>query len=315
MCLTIPFLFKLRTPPMFWVFYIDNFTQLDYNKIKGYRILKIRDLNYSLASYKEGDRQMNNTNTIGAEGTNEALQSAFNQFAQQVGHQTQVQEQVTQTHTADENHNQDQQVQVTETPQPQVQQPQSDPTNKAFAQMRISNNEMSQRLAAIEKALQAQGHASIDAYLQAQQQAEVQNKAQQQGISPELEKRLRALEAENQRYRENERMSSLNQQVGNLVQKYGITQDQWQNFAQQVANKGINVLDSNVSLETLYVQFNMDYIINQRIEAEKQKWIAEAGRANTAPINTPVGVPQTTNTEPRKVDLKQLAVNFANSKK
>ena len=259
---------------------------------------------------------MNNTNIIGAEGTNEALQSAFNQFAQQVGHQTQVQEQVTQTQTADENNNQDQQAQVTETPQVQVQQQQpADPTNKAFAQMRIANNEMTQRLAAIEKALQAQGHASIDAYLQAQQQAEVQNKAQQQGISPELEKRLRALEAENQRYRENERMSSLNQQVGNLVQKYGITQDQWQNFAQQVASKGINVLDSNVSLETLYVQFNMDSIINQRIEAEKQKWIAEAGRVSTAPINTPTGVPQTTNTEPKKVDLKQLAVNFANSKK
>lgn len=258
---------------------------------------------------------MNNTNIIGAEGTNEALQEAFSKFAQQVGaQQPGVQEQtVEQTQTAGEPEVVQQQ---TSDPQPAPAQNQTEATNKAFAQMRISNNEMTQRLAAIEKVLQAQGHKSIDEFLSKQQNTEIENKAQQQGISPDIERRLRALEAENQRYRDNERMGALNQQVGSLVQKYGITKEQWQNFAQQVANDGINVLESNVSLEALYLQYNLDAIMNQRIEAEKQKWLAEVQRTQKAPVTTPIGATITNNNQSdQKVDLRKLAVNFANSKK
>lgn len=258
---------------------------------------------------------MNNMNIIGAEGTNEALQSAFNNFAQQTGVQTNAPEQpvVEQpAQTADEPKVQ----QATDQQPAPTQQNQTEATNKAFAQMRISNNEMTQRLAAIEKALQAQGHTNIDSFLAQQQNAEIQSKAQQQGISPDIEKRLQALELENQRYRENARLNALNQQVGSLVQKYGITKDQWQNFAQQVSNKGINVLESNVSLEALYLEYNMDAVMNQRIEAEKQKWLAEMNKpAQSAPITTPIGVTHNNINNNNKVDMKQLAASFANSKK
>lgn len=252
---------------------------------------------------------MNNNNIIGAEGTNEALQNAFNSFSQSIGTQTQVQENTTQPQTADETSTQ--KATVTETPTTQNQ---NEATNKAFAQMRISNNEMSQKLAALEKVLQAQGHASIDAYLAQQQNAEIEKKAQQNGVTPEFEKRIIALEKENQRYRENERRNALSQQVSSLVQKYGITQDQWQVFAQQVASRNINVLDSNVSLESLYLEYNMDSIMAKRIEAEKQKWLSELQRTQNAPVTTPIGNSVNTNNTD-KVDLRKVAINFANSKK
>lgn len=244
------------------------------------------------------------------EQTNEALQQAFSNFANSV-------QQPAATNTVEQPQVEPETPKETE-PQVTAQEPEvtnENPTNQAFARMRSENSAKTKQLESIEAALKKQGYAGIQDYLDKQNAAELQQQAQKQGISPELEKRIQTLEQENARYKEQERAANLKTEVGNLVQKYGISKQEWEGFTQQLVNAGVNPLTSNVPLETLYVQYNLENIFNRRLEREKQAWMQNQSNANAAPINTPAGTPPQTQSTNNKVSWADMATRFKSSKK
>lgn len=236
----------------------------------------------------------------------EALQQAFKEFNATVQTQQPTPQAAPETH-------------ATEPAQPVQQEPvtQQDPSpsNQAFAKMRTDLAAMTNQVKVIEAFLKQQGYANIQDYVDKQQQAQLQQQAQQQGISPELEKRIQSLEQENEKYRQNERMNTLRNEVGALVKKYNIDQPGWNNFISQLQAANINPITANVPLETLYVQHNLEYIFNKRLDAEKQVWMQNQTTAvQTAPVSTPQGTPPAPTNPNKKPNWGAMANNFKNSK-
>ena len=241
--------------------------------------------------------------------TNEALQQAFSNFnaglQQSTTQQAAVEQPITDTETNETETETDITVENTTV--------QSDtPTNQAFARMRADNSAKTKQLESLEAALKKQGYANIQDFLDKQSNAELQQRAQNQGISPELEKRIQALEQENARYKQEEQAANLKNEVGNLVQKYNISRTEWEGFVAQLQENNINPMTSGVPLETLYVQYNLESIFNRRLEKEKQTWVQ--GQQNvqaSAPINTPVGTPPQ-QSKSNNVNWKDIANRFKN---
>ena len=243
--------------------------------------------------------------------TNEALQQAFSSFSASVQQPTTQQPEVgTQTQITD-TETTTTETEVTTTAENT--QAQSDtPTNQAFARMRADNTAKTKQLEALEAALKKQGYANIQDYLAKQSDAEIQQQAQQQGISPELERRLQTLEQENARYRQQEQVANLKTEVGNLVQKYSITKPEWDTFIAQLQENNINPITSGTPLETLYLQYNLENIFNRRLEKEKQTWVQTQQNVQTsAPINTPAGTPPQ-QSKSNNVNWKDIANRFKN---
>ena len=236
---------------------------------------------------------------------NEALQNAFNDFSARINTDGQPSTESVEPENADT--------------EPKVQQPvteQPTPANKAFAQLRTDNANMAQQIKAIEAVLKNQGYANIQDYLTKQNEQQVVKQAEKQGISPELEKRIQTLEQENMRYKQNERMNNLKNEVGVLVQKYGITKEGWDTFIGQLQSNNIDPLKANVPLETLYMQYNYESIFNARLEKEKQSWMQAQNNVETnAPISTPAGKPTPqTNPDNKSINWKTMAEQFKKTK-
>lgn len=243
------------------------------------------------------------------QGVNTALQEAFNNFSTQV--QNDTGEPTTETDTGNEPSTEAE----NNTVEPAAQQTET-PTNQAFARLRTDNANMSNQLKALEAAVKQQGYASIQDYLEKQEANQIQQQAQKQGISPELEKRIQTLEQENARYKQNERMSNLKNEVGALVQKYNIDKASWDGFITQLQASNINPLTADVPLETLYVQHNLEAIFNRRLEQEKQAWMQNQNNVNNAPITTPQGTtpPASKSNTNNNVSWKNLAKSFKDTK-
>ena len=242
--------------------------------------------------------------------TNEALQQAFSNFSASVQQPSTQQAAVEQPITDTETTTTETEVENTTTENTQAQ---SDtPTNQAFARMRADNSAKTKQLESLEAALKKQGYAGIQDFLEKQSNADLQQRAQNQGISPELEKRIQSLEQENARYKQQEQTANLKTEVGNLVQKYNITKPEWDGFIAQLQENNINPLQLNVPLETLYVQYNLESIFNRRLEKEKQVWVQNQQNVQTsAPINTPTGTPPQ-QSKSNNANWKDLANRFKN---
>lgn len=184
--------------------------------------------------------------------------------------------------------------------------------NASFAKMRTENSAMSAKLSKFEAAIKKQGYSSLDDYLAKQEAEELQKKAQSNNISPEVEKRIQALEEENARYRANERQARLNQEVGDLVSKYELDEAGWQSFVNQLVEKGIDPIRQNLPLEALYIQFNQDAIYEKRLAKAKQTWLAEQqGIQQKAPTPPPASAkPQTRTPGTPNANLKDIASRF-----
>lgn len=239
---------------------------------------------------------MNNPEQING---NEVLQSAFDNFSAQFQQETPTEPTNETVETVEEQPK----VEPTQPAQPET------PANQAFAKLRTDNAAMSAQLKALEAAIKQQGYANVQDYLDKQAASQIQQQAQKQGISPELEKRIQTLEQENAKYRQNERAQQLKTEVGDLVRKYQIDKTAWEGFVSQLQASGINPLTANVPLETLYVQHNLEAIFNQRLEKEKQSWVQSQNKVTeNAPITTPQGVtPPSNPTKPTEVNWRNMA--------
>lgn len=243
----------------------------------------------------------NNQNAVTG---NEALQNAFNNFSEQLQNNA--------ANGTGEPAGQETGKEPEVTPAQQEPDNSQSPANQAFAKLRTDNANMSNQLKALENAIKQQGYANVQDFLDKQAANQIQQQAQKQGISPELEKRIQSLEQENARYKQQERMANLKNEVGALVQKYNIDKAGWDNFIAQLTAANINPMTTNTPLETLYVQHNLEAIFNKRLEQEKQAWMQTQNNVNK---NAPISTPQGTTPPANNLDSGKTAPNWKNMAK
>lgn len=146
--------------------------------------------------------------------------------------------------------------------------PKEDPKDhQAFAQLRTERNQYKEM---IEKLAQNEGK-SVEEFLQAQAEAELQARAEEHKVPVEFLKRLEAMEQnELERQKELEAIK-FQANIETFQTKHGLDQSEVRGFIDRCFENGINILETDVNFDILYRGLNFDGLVEQ----ERQKWIAK----------------------------------------
>jgi hypothetical protein len=156
---------------------------------------------------------------------------------------------------------------------------------------------------AISKLAKQQGVSPDDLISKLQEESD-EKEAKSKGISPEIQKQMREdqeriknLEEENNRGQFVRKLSEL--QGDTKLDRTGLEQ-----FIKDASARGFDLMtDANVNFSDLYFAMNRDQIINQRVEQERQKWLAnQEKRKKKNPGNSEIGGSGNTNSG-KKGDL------------
>lgn len=189
--------------------------------------------------------------------------------------------------------------------------PAASATNQAFARMRTENANYAKQAQLMETIVKGMGFSSVEEFITKKQEEQVQQAASKNSISVETERRIRELEDQNRRYAELRFQDQLKRDVKDLVDKYQIDAATWQKFVDTSGSNAMQAYQNGVSLETLFVQSNQDFVFQARLAAEKKKWEEALANQGQAPVVTPQGNPQpTAPTNPNKVDFRELGAKF-----
>lgn len=199
------------------------------------------------------------------------------------------------------------------TAEPEAEQEEADPekdvesltkeqqANAAFAQMR---NQLSKYQKAFQRIQKATGAPSEDEALERLLEATYGVEAKQTNIDPALLKRMAELEEANQLLYTEQTHNRVRDKFDALQKRLGLSDSDVMKFAERLSADQIDILNSNVNLETLYRGMYYDQITKAMLEKEKQEWVKGQDKANKAPgVTTTVGKKQTGD----KAEIKTMA--------
>ena len=149
-----------------------------------------------------------------------------------------------------------------------------DKSAKAFAEMRVKATSYER---ALQRAADLEG-LSVEEYLQKLDQKDIERRAKETNMDPEVLKRIEVLERERQEVLEMKARYHIENQFKVITDKYGASQDELLMFTVDLQKQGFNFFDLNVNYETLYKGMNYEKLI----EKERQKWIARAEKGSSA---------------------------------
>lgn len=149
-----------------------------------------------------------------------------------------------------------------------------DKSAKAFAEMRVKATSYER---ALQRAADLEG-LSVEEYLQKLDQKDIERRAKETNMDPEVLKRIEVLERERQEVLEMKARYHIENQFKVITEKYGASQDELLMFTADLQKQGFNFFDLNVNYETLYKGMNYEKLI----EKERQKWIARAEKGSSA---------------------------------
>lgn len=172
------------------------------------------------------------------------------------------------------------------TPQNPVQQPaQDDDTKKrndAFAAMRSENSEYKKFIQHIMKGANYQG--TEKDFMKTLTEASYKRQAQMQGnqVSPELLKRMDALESQNKSLIDSQNRQTFATNLKNLQETFALKDSELKEFLDLAVKEHIDLTIPGTNFITLYQGLFFDKLKEKTIEEERQKWIAQSNKANNA---------------------------------
>lgn len=189
----------------------------------------------------------------------------------------------------------------TETEQPAAEQkessePDQEKSNKAFAEMRISNKKYKDffdRITKVSGLTEEQFINSMIQNLDAEQ-------AKKQNTSPEVIQKLREQDERISQYEQREREKDFMNGLNILQTKFNLSQKELGDFVKDVAAKGIDLMDSKLDYETLYKGIYFDKLVEKEVEKKRQEMITAQTKAEKA------SVPGNTT---GKTDKEPIAIN------
>lgn len=182
------------------------------------------------------------------------------------------------------------------TEQKELGEPDQEKSNKAFAEMRISNKKYKDffdRITKVSGLTEEQFINSMIQNLDAEQ-------AKKQNTSPEVIKMLREQDERISQYEQREREKDFMNGLNVLQTKFNLSQKDLGDFVKDVASKGIDLMNSKLDYETLYRGLYFDKLVEKEVEKKRQEMITAQTKAEKA------SVPGNTT---GKTDKEPIAIN------
>lgn len=160
--------------------------------------------------------------------------------------------------------------------------------NQAFASMRKQNSDYQKKLEIAEAYVKKNGFESIEDMLTKQEEEDLVAEAAENKISPEVYNRLKQLEAAElvrQQEFETKRFAS---RVVEMQDGLSLEAEQLTAFGKIADELGIDLRTTRVPLRQLYLGLNHDALVESKVEAAKQEWLADQDRVkNQSPTTNP----------------------------
>lgn len=179
---------------------------------------------------------------------------------------------------------------TTEVNQETTAEPEQDPvedvkqrrSNEAFAAMRSENTKYKNFMQHLMKGVNYQG--SEDDFIEKMIEQSYQKQAQIQGnqVSPELLKRLDSIETQNRNLIEERNRNMFASNIRNLQDKLGLNDKDIKEFVDLAVQEQIDLTIPGTNFVTLYQGLFFDKLKNRMLEDERQKWIAQNSKSNSA---------------------------------
>lgn len=161
--------------------------------------------------------------------------------------------------------------------------------NSAFAEMRVQNAKYQKAIAQVAKAM---GSASEDEAIEKLMGASLDVQGKRENIDPVVLKRLNDLEEKNAMLDTATKTSFIKESFGAVQKKFNLPDADVIKFAQKLTDQNVDIFNSNVPLDVLYLGLNYDTLKTKMLEAEKQNWIKGQTEADKAPgVNPATGKP------------------------
>lgn len=173
--------------------------------------------------------------------------------------------------------------------------PKAEGDNSTIRQMRDQlkqSKDSETKLKALLERVAASNNTTVEE-LEAKIQADEDKKnAASHNIPVEIEQRIRQQEQRIRELEEQNLAQNFNARANALITKYGMTEQQFITFAQDMQARGFDVRSQNMDLDLLYRSSNFDALVAQRVEQAKQEMLADMQKQR----NTSSSVPNTKQT-------------------
>lgn len=176
--------------------------------------------------------------------------------------------------------------------------------SKAFAEMRVQNQQYNKTLKSLGELLGAQNVNDPTALLNLVQEKIVQAQAKTQGVPVDILTKLNMLEAEQQK----SQAQAVQQQAllgfQNVKNKFGLDDKGLEDFSNQLVELGLNPFETQVDLVRVYRDVNFETLQTKAIEkaiADERARALKAAQGSTTPSSTNGGAG-----DPNQVQIKDV---------
>lgn len=154
--------------------------------------------------------------------------------------------------------------------------------NDAFAAMRSENSKYKKFIGQLMKGAGFNG--KEEDFINQLQEASYQQQAKRQGnqVSPEVLKRMDALEAQNNQLLESQNRQAFAANLKNMQDTLHLSNSDIKEFLELAVKEQIDLTIPGTNFVTLYRGLFFDKVSARMIEEERQKWIAQSNKANSA---------------------------------
>lgn len=154
--------------------------------------------------------------------------------------------------------------------------------NEAFASMRAENSKYKAFLKQLMKGSGFQG--DEESYMKNLIDASYkqQSERQGQGVSPELLKRMDDLENKNKVLEDERNRTAFAANIRGLQDKFKLSDSEIKEFLNTAVQEHIDIIAPGSNFVTLYQGLFYDKLMEKKIKEERQQWIAQNSKANSA---------------------------------
>lgn len=175
--------------------------------------------------------------------------------------------------------------------------------NEAFAAMRSENSNYKKFIQHLMKGADFNG--SEEDFMKQLSEASYAQQAKRQGsqVSPEILKRMDNIENQNRALLDERNRMAFAQNVRNLQETFNLNENEVKEFITLAAQEQIDLTVPGTNFVTLYQGLFFSKLKDKMLNEERQKWIAQNSKANSAA--TPDG--KSGKQDPTPTDVKTMA--------
>lgn len=164
--------------------------------------------------------------------------------------------------------------------------PADDKSNKAFAEMRVTNKKYKELLDGAALALGLDPN-SAD-YMTALEKKVIEQKAQKANVSPEILEEINRLKQNQSQFQQSEIRTKTLVGFENLKKSFSLSNEELLAFNTQLKESGLDPFQQELDLPGLYKLMNFDTLVSKAVEQgirQEQERAAKAGAQGSVPPN------------------------------